>query len=165
MEKKKPIRKRKEIMPMDIGKLPPQAIDLEEAVLGALLLESTSLRSVRSIIEAKVFYKEIHQKIYQAIIDLDNESTIADILTVTHKLKQKGELDVVGGAYFISQLTNRVASAANIEVHSMIIFECHLKREQIRFGSEMIKQGYDDTVDVLDTNQMISKMANDVNHE
>ena len=147
---------------LEHGKLPPQAIDLEEAVLGALILEGHSLRMVRSILSPKSFYKENHQKIYQSILDLDIESIPADLMTVVQKLKQKGELDLIGGPYYISVLTNRVASAANIEHHAMIIHQQFIKREHIRLGSEMITNGYDETVDPMDTNQLVSTMAHDL---
>lgn len=147
---------------IEMGKLPPQAVDLEEAVLGALLLEHGSLRSVRSILSPKVFYKEAHQKIYQAVLDLDLASIPIDLLTMVQKLKSKGELDIVGGPIYISELTTRIASAANIEHHALIIFQHFTKREQIRLGSEMITQAYDETVDVMDTNQMISIAAHNL---
>ena len=97
-----------------IGKLPPQAIDLEEAVLGALMLEKSPLNDVIDIIhQPEIFYKEAHQKIYAAIQDLFSSSESIDILTVTQKLKSNGDLESVGGAFYISQLTNRVASSTS----------------------------------------------------
>lgn len=147
---------------LDHGKLPPQSVELEEAVLGALMLEKQSLFQVKNILHPKVFYKESHQKIFQAIIDLSDKNEPVDILTVTTELKRKGELDAIGGPYYISQLTNKVSSAANIEFHSMIVFQNFMKREHIRLGSEMVTNGYDDTVDVTETNEMISKMAHEL---
>jgi replicative DNA helicase len=158
----KEYKKRKKISNLGEGKLPPQAIDLEEAVLGALLLESQALRQVRNILHPKVFYKESNQKIFQAIIDLEVESAPIDILTLSQKLMSKGELDLVGGPYAITTLTNSVASAANIEHHAMIILQKFTKREHIRMGSDMVTQGYDETIDPLDTNQAVSIMANDL---
>ncbi len=144
------------------GKLPPQAVDLEEAVLGALILESPSLRIVRNILHTKVFYKDSHQKIYQAIIDLDMESSPIDSLTIVQNLMKKGELEIVGGAYYITQLTNRIASATNIEHHAYILVQKYTKREHIRLGSEMVEQGFDETVDPMETNQRVSIMSTEL---
>lgn len=147
---------------LEHGKLPAQAVELEEAVLGALLLEAPALRIIRNIINPKVFYKEAHQLIFQSILDLDLRTEPIDILTVSNDLKNKGKLDLVGGPYYITQLTNRVASAANIEAHAMIIFQKFTKREHVRLGSEMVVQGYDETIDPMDTNQEVSKMAHEL---
>lgn len=131
------------------GKLPPQAVDLEEAVLGALMIEKDALTAVIDLLNVESFYKDAHQKIYAAIRNLFQRSEPIDILTVTQELKQTGELELVGGAFFITQLTNRVASAANIEYHARIILQKHIQRELIRISSETIKEAFEDTTDVL----------------
>jgi replicative DNA helicase len=133
-----------------LGKLPPQAIDLEEAVLGALMLEKDALSSVIDILKPEVFYRDSHQKIFQAIRTLFEKTSPVDILTVTAQLRQQGELDMIGGAYYITELTNRVASAANIEFHSRIIIQKYLQRELIRISTDVINSAYEDTTDVLD---------------
>jgi replicative DNA helicase len=133
-----------------LGKLPPQATDLEEAVLGALMLEKDALSSVIDILKSEVFYKDSHQKIFEAIRQLFEKSSPVDILTVTAHLRQKGELEMIGGAYYITELTNRVASAANIEFHSRIIIQKFIQRELIRISTEVIQSAYEDTSDVLD---------------
>jgi replicative DNA helicase len=133
-----------------MGKLPPQAVDLEEAVLGALMLEKDALSSVIDILKPEVFYVEAHQKIFQAIRLLFERTSPVDILTVTAQLRQQGELDIIGGAYYITQLTNRVASAANIEYHARIIIQKYIQRELIRISTEVISDAYQDTTDVLD---------------
>tara|TARA_B100000780_G_C21108775_1_gene447908 strand:- start:63 stop:1583 length:1521 start_codon:yes stop_codon:yes gene_type:complete len=134
----------------ELGKVPPQAVDLEEAVLGALMLEREAVNDVIDILQPESFYKEAHQKIYGAIKELFGKSQPIDILTVTEELRKSGELDVVGGPYFISQLTNRVASAANVEFHARIISQKYIQRELIRISSETIKDAYDETTDVFD---------------
>jgi replicative DNA helicase len=134
---------------LEHGKLPPQAIDLEEAVLGALLLEKEAVNASIDILQPKSFYKEAHQHIFASILDLFSRSEPIDILTVTNDLKQKGVLDIVGGAYYISQLTNRVASAENVEFHARIIAQKHIQRELIRISSEIITSAYDETTDVF----------------
>ncbi len=132
------------------GKLPPQAVDLEEAVLGALMLEKNPVNDVIDVLKPESFYKESHRKIYNAIYELFGESEPIDVLTVTQKLRQNGDLEFVGGAYYISLLTNRVASAANVETHARIIAQKYILRELIRVSSETIKLAYDDTSDVFD---------------
>lgn len=131
------------------GKLPPQAIDLEEAVLGALMLEKEAVNATIDILQPKSFYKETHQKIFSAIQDLFQRSEPVDILTVTNELKQRGELELVGGPYYITQLTNRVASSANIEFHARIISQKYIQRELIRISSDIITDAYDETTDVF----------------
>ncbi|MCD4730392.1 MAG: replicative DNA helicase [Bacteroidales bacterium] len=132
------------------GRVPPQAIDLEEAVLGALMLEQNALTAVIDILNPEVFYKEAHQTIYAAIHRLFAKSEPIDILTVTNELKSSGELELVGGAYSITQLTNRVASTANIEYHARIISQKYIQRELIKISSDIIKDAFEDTTDVFD---------------
>jgi replicative DNA helicase len=133
-----------------LGKLPPQATDLEEAVLGALMLEKDALSSVIDILKPEVFYRDNHQKIFRAIQVLFEKTSPVDILTVTSQLRSQGELEMIGGAYYITELTNRVASAANIEFHSRIIIQKFIQRELIRISTEVINSAYEDTTDVLD---------------
>ena len=132
------------------GKIPPQAIDLEEAVLGAMMLEKDKLAAVIDILRPEVFYKTEHQLIYSSIQRLFAQIKPIDILTVTEDLRQSGELDLVGGAYYIAMLTNRVASSANIEFHSRILLQKHIQRELIRISSAIIKDAFEDTTDVFD---------------
>lgn len=135
---------------MELGKIPPQSLDLEEAVLGALMLEQSAVNDVIDVLRPESFYKEAHQKIYSAILSLFGKSQPIDILTVTEELKRSAELDVVGGPFYISQLTNRVASAANVEFHARIISQKFIQRELIRISSEIIKMAYDETTDVFE---------------
>lgn len=134
----------------DSGRIPPQALDLEQAVLGAIMLEQNALTAVIDILHPTVFYKDAHQKIFEAIQRLFSRSEPVDILTVTNELKSSNELEVVGGAYYITQLTNRVASSANIEFHSRIIIQKFIQRELIRISSDIIKDAYEDSTDVFD---------------
>jgi replicative DNA helicase len=133
-----------------LGKLPPQALDLEEAVLGALMLEKDALSAVIDILKPNVFYKDAHQKIFEAIQVLFTESSPVDILTVTSQLRKMGALEMVGGAFYITELTNRVASAANIEFHARIISQKFIQRELIRISTDIINQSYEDTSDVFE---------------
>jgi len=133
------------------SKLPPNAVELEEAVIGALLLEKDAILEVMDILTEASFYKDYNQRIYKAIKQLNDNSEAIDILTVTQQLKKNGDLDLVGGAYAIMQLTNRIASAANIEHHARIVREKEIARDMIRLCSDVITSSYDDTTDVFDT--------------
>ncbi len=135
---------------MDIGKMPPQAVELEEAVLGALMLEKDALTNVIDILKAESFYKDANSRIFGAIERLFTRSEPVDILTVTQELKKTGELEMVGGAYYITQLTNRVASAANAEFHARIVAQKYIQRELIRTSTETIKDAYEESSDVFD---------------
>jgi replicative DNA helicase len=133
-----------------LGKLPPQAPELEEAVLGALMLEKNALTAVIDILHAECFYSDAHQKIFKAIQTLFTNTKPIDMLTVIEQLKAQGDLEAVGGPHYITRLTMRVASAANIEYHARIILQKYIQRELIRISSETIHDAYEDTNDVLD---------------
>jgi replicative DNA helicase len=138
------------VLPIDLGKMPPQNVELEEVVLGAIMLEKDAIVSVIDILSPASFYVEAHQKIYKAIVDLFTTDRPIDILTVTEELKRQGTLDEVGGAYYVAQLTSRVATAANIETHARLIQQKYIQRELIRVSSEIQTRAYDDSVDVND---------------
>lgn len=134
----------------ELGKIPPQALDLEEAVLGAIMLEKNAALEVLDILHPESFYNPAHQKIFSAVYELSRTYQPIDILTVTEMLRKTKELDEVGGAYYISKLTSNVGSAAHIEHHARIIAQKHIQRELIRVAVDIQKQAYDDAVDVLD---------------
>lgn len=138
-----------------LGKIPPQAVDLEEAVLGALMLEKDALTNVIDILKVESFYKEAHKVIFQAILDLFAESQPIDLLTVTTQLRKNGALEVAGGAFYITELTSKVASASNIEYHARIITEQAIKRELIKISSEIQKDAFEETTDVF---ELLDKM-------
>ncbi len=133
----------------NLGKLPPQAIDMEEAVLGALMLEKDALTTVIDILKPESFYKDANKEVYQAIVDLFNNSEPVDMLTVANQLRELGKLEIAGGAYYLTELTSRVNSAANIEFHSRIVVEQAIKRELIRISSEIQKDAFEDTTDAF----------------
>ena len=134
----------------EFGKLQPQAPELEEAVLGALMLEKDAYSIVSDILKPECFYERTNQLIYSAIVDLASRQQPIDMLTVTEQLRKRGDLEAVGGAYFITELTGRGASAAHIEFHARIIAQKYLARELIRFSSEVQTKAFDDTNDVDD---------------
>ena len=133
----------------NLGKLPPQAVDLEEAVLGALMLEKDALTTVVDILRPESFYKDQNKEIYAAIQELFKNSEPIDMLTVTNQLRKDGKLEFVGGAYYIAELTRGVNSSANIEYHARIVSEMSIKRELIRIASEIQKDAFEDTTDVF----------------
>tara|TARA_R110002096_G_scaffold365789_5_gene559155 strand:- start:16736 stop:18271 length:1536 start_codon:yes stop_codon:yes gene_type:complete len=153
-EKSSLVRKRNlsnsiQLSNLEHGKLQPQAVDLEEAVLGAMMLEKEAVNTAIDILQPKSFYKDSHQKIFEVIQELFTKSEPIDILTITNALKQKGQLEIVGGPYYITQLTNRIASAANVEFHARIISQKYIQRELIRISTEIITDAYDETTDVF----------------
>ncbi len=132
------------------GKLPPQAIEVEEAVLGALMLERDAYVTVADFIDTASFYKEEHKKIFDAIKKLSGKEKPVDLLMVTQELKDRDQLEEIGGPAYITQLTRRVASAAHIEFHARIIAQKFIQRELIRVSTEIQTKSYDDTLDVDD---------------
>ena len=133
----------------NLGKLPPQAVDLEEAVLGALMLEKDALTTVIDILKPESFYKDANHEVYKAIVDLFNNSEPVDMLTVANQLRELGKLEIVGGAYYLTELTSRVNSAANIEFHARVVAEMAIKRELIRISSEIQHDAFEDTTDAF----------------
>ncbi|MFT6815274.1 MAG: replicative DNA helicase [Sphingobacteriales bacterium] len=134
---------------LDLTKLPPQALDLEEAVLGAIMLEKQALNAVIEILKVEAFYKEAHGKIFRAIAILFEKSEPIDVLTVTEQLRINGDLESVGGPYYVTQLTNRVGSAAHVEHHSRIIIQKYIQRELISISNKIIQDAYDDSTDIF----------------
>ena len=143
----------KAVMVADIGKLPPQAPELEEAVLGALMLEKDAFSIISDILKPESFYEETHQSIFGAIHNLSMQQKPVDVLTVVEELKKRGELESVGGAVFVAELTDKVASAAHVEYHARIIAQKYLARQLITFSSDVVNQAFDEMIDVDDLMQ------------
>lgn len=132
----------------EYGKVPPQATDLEEIVLGSLMLEKEKVLEIIDILSTDSFYKDAHKKIFKAILGLSEKLQPIDILTVIEELRRNSHLEEVGGAYYITQLTNRVASAAHIQFHARIIQQKFIQRELIRVSTEIQDKSYDPSIDV-----------------
>lgn len=147
---------------VEYGKLPPQAVELEEVILGALMLEKNAISEVLDVLKAESFYKDDHKEIYNAILALFERSQPIDIMTVTEELRQKGKLEFVGGAYTISELTNRVGSSANIEYHARIVAEKFILRELIRISTEIQNEAYNESTDVFDLLDKTEKQLFDI---
>lgn len=136
---------------MVYGKIPPQAKELEEAVLGAIMIEKGVFDVVIEILKKpECFYVEAHQKIFYACMELANKNQAIDILTVVEELRFRGDLDLVGGAFYVSKLTNMVASSANVEAHAKIVLQKYIQRELIKLSSEIVSDAFEDTTDVFD---------------
>lgn len=133
------------------GKVPPQAPELEEAVLGAIMLEKEKLAEVLEIIQSvECFYVDANQKIYAAIRRLFDKGSPVDLLTVTEELRKSNELEIVGGAYYLTRLTMSVVSSAHVEAHARIVMEKFIQRELIRISGNVIGDAYEDSTDVFD---------------
>ncbi len=132
------------------GKLPPQRLEMEAAVLGALMLEKDALTTVVDILKSTSFYKDGHQRIYKAISNLFDKSEPIDQLTVVQELREMGELEAAGGVGYVAGLTMHINSAANIEAHARVILEAAIKRELIRTATDILRDAYEETTDVFE---------------
>ncbi|HPF96585.1 MAG TPA: replicative DNA helicase [Mangrovimonas sp.] len=138
------------IINLEKGKIPPQALDLEEAVLGAMMIDKKGVDEVIDILSPEAFYSEGHQHIFQSIFELFQESKPIDLLTVSTQLKKNEKLDIVGGDFYLISLTQKVSSSAHIEYHARIILQKFIQRSLIKISSEIIEDAYDETQDVFD---------------
>jgi replicative DNA helicase len=137
-------------IPQEYGKIPPQALELEEAVLGAIMLEKDAIIEVIDILKPESFYKEEHQKIFKSIMDLFASDKAIDLLTVTEQLRKEGHLEEVGGPAYITNLTGRIASSAHIDYHARIVQQKFIQRELIRVSTEIQNRAFDESIDVND---------------
>ena len=138
------------------GRIPPQAIDVEEIVLGALLIEPNSIAESLGELKPECFYKETHRKIFIAISSLASKQEPVDIFTVSEELKRTGDLEFVGGPYFLAQLSSRIGSATHLDYHIKILLQKNIQRELISISYEIQRDSFDDSVpvdDLLDTAQ------------
>ena len=131
------------------GKLTPQAVDFEMAVLGAIMIQADAVGEVIDMLAPEMFYQESHQLIFKAFRELFRDSKPIDLLTTSNHLRQKKQLDVVGGPAYLASLTQRIASSANIEYHARIVMEKYVLRSLITTCNTIIKDAYDDSTDVL----------------
>ena len=138
------------LISLEKGKLPPQALELEEAVLGAMMIDKKGIDDVIDILHPEAFYDVKHQEIYAAIYALFQNSEPIDLLSVSNQLKKEGKLEVAGGDFYLIGLTQKIASSAHIEFHSRIILQKYIQRRLITISSEIIENAYDETTDVFD---------------
>lgn len=145
------------------GKVPPQATEMEEAVLGACMLEREAIDRVMTFIKsADYFYIDANQKIWQAILNLIKSGDVVDLLTVTEQLRKQNELELIGGAYHITKLTMSVVSSAHVESHAALVAEKYMSRELIRISGSLIQEAYDESTDVFDLIDGAAKSISDL---
>jgi len=146
-----PIRTEKtKVIALEKGKIQPQAIELEEAVLGAMMIDKKGIDEVIDLLSAEAFYKDAHQYIFEAIDQLFKDGQPIDLLTVSNQLKKNGKLDLVGGDFYLIELTQKIASSAHIESHARGILAKFIQRSLIRISSEIIEECFDDSTEVFD---------------
>lgn len=135
----------------EIGKIPPQAIDLEKAILGAVIIQGDAADEMLNVIgSSAVFYDAKHQAIFEAIQDLYLQGNPIDMLTVISVLDKKGIKDLAGGDFYVMQLTQMISSAAHVEYHSRLVLQKYMARQVIQFSSKIISLAYDSTTDVFE---------------
>ena len=133
------------------GKVPPQAVELEQAIIGAMMLEDGAFGLALDLIRSPyVFYKPAHQEIFKAIQNIADREDGVDLLTVIQQCRKNGVIDKIGGAQYISELTSKVASSNNILTHIRIIQEKYILRKLIELGGNILKNAYEETLDVFD---------------
>ena len=146
-----------------VDRIPPQALDAEVAVVGAMLLDTTAVGAVSEILDDSAFYKGAHKKTFRAIIDLFSKEEAVDLVTVTQELKRQKALDDVGGAAYLSQVLGSVATTANVRHHAKIVLEKAILRRLISVSTEVVQEAYDasgDAADILDrAEQVIFEIA------
>jgi replicative DNA helicase len=142
---------------MQYGYVPPQAIDLEAAVLGACMLERDAVPLASEILQVGMFYKDAHNTVFDCILRVYNKGIPPDILVVVEELKAVGKLDEVGGPYVVTKLTNSVVSAASIEHHSRIIYQTYCARQLIKISHTLVQGCYESHADVFDLMDMASE--------
>ena len=154
MEKRNPLKiyenENQSVVNLSDGKIPPQAIDLEEAVLGAMLIDEKGVNEVIDILSPEVFYKRSHQLIFESIQRLFRESEPVDLLTVSADLKKNKNFEIIGGDFYLISLSQKVSSSAHIEYHSRIIQQKFIQRKLITISNEIIQKSYNESTDVID---------------
>ncbi|EGD33951.1 replicative DNA helicase DnaB [Capnocytophaga sp. oral taxon 338 str. F0234] len=135
---------------LEKGKIPPQNLELEEVILGGMLIDKRGVDEVIDILSDEAFYSPAHQKIYAAIYKLFKDSQPVDMMTVREQLLKDGNLKEVGGGAYLVYLTEKVSSSANIEFHARILIQKYIQRRLIKMSNEIIEEAYDDETDVFD---------------
>ena len=138
------------VVKLQQGKLPPQVLDFEEVVLGAMMIDKKGVDEVIDILNPEAFYSESHNLIFTAMVKLFEETKPIDLLTVSSQLKKENKLNQVGGDFYLIQLTKKVSSSAHIVYHARIILQKYIQRRLIKISNEIIEDAYDETKDVFD---------------
>lgn len=143
-------RIRKDVSSMVFGKIQPQVIEIEKAVLGAIMLEARAFEIVSEVLTENAFYLDSHQHIFGAMKNLSQRNQPIDFLTVVEELRRMEQLELVGGPFYITKLSDGIVSSAHLEIHARIVLEKFIQRELVRIGNEIITDAYDETTDVFD---------------
>ncbi len=146
---RRPYNENTPVQPGAEGRVPPQAVDVEAAVLAAMLLEKDAIAKALEVLQGDVFYKPAHQSIFDAMVGLFERSEPVDLITLTEELRRSGVLEKIGGEYYLTELSGRVSSAANIEYHAHIVLEKALMRQLISASTEVVTRAYNETEDAL----------------
>lgn len=152
-------QKEADINKLVYGRVQPQAMLLEEAVIGGIMLDKDAFPTVIEILRKESFYKVAHQEIFGVMMELFEKQQPIDILTVHESLKKSKKLDEIGGISYLMDLSNKVSSAANIEYHARIITQKYIQRELITLSSGVVNDAFDDTMDVL---ELLDKVERDL---
>lgn len=145
------------------GKIPPQATQYEEAVLGAMLLEPVRCVEAISQMQPEYFYKEANKHIFEAVKELSKMNESIDVLTVFNYLSKKNMLEIAGGVYYLNTLCDKIAGAGNILSHVKIIKEKYILRQYIAFSMKISQMAYDNSVDVFDVQDLTETMLKEIN--
>ncbi|MFW5973697.1 MAG: replicative DNA helicase, partial [Bacteroidota bacterium] len=132
------------------GRVPPQAVEVEQSVLGAMLIEREAIPRAIELLAADAFYDSRHRKIFASILALFERGNPVDLITVSEELRRRSELEDAGGTYYLTELTAQVASAANVEYHARIIAEKSLMRKMIETMTGLVGEAYDPTADAFE---------------
>jgi replicative DNA helicase len=145
------------------GKVPPQAIPIEEAVLGAALIDKEAVPLLVSMVVTQTtFYLDNHKFIWAAMASLFDKSAPIDLLTVTEELKRQGTLEAMGGPYYLVELTNKVASSANIEYHTRILKQQEMRRQIIEMSSFLIREAFAEQTDVFELLELVQERTSQI---
>ena len=137
-------------LPDLIGKLQPQAVDLEKVILGAIMMDNTSLAAIKTVFQkSEVFYLQEHQMIFKAAMRLDKKNTPVDMLLLHEQLKRDGNIEKIGGVQYLIELTNMVSSGANVIYHSRIVYQMHMRRAALKTAKQLIAMAHDDKRDIF----------------
>lgn len=144
-------RRKPDLTALIYGKVPPQATELEEAVIGACMLEREAYDAAKEVIPShECFYMDAHQKIWKAMEEICAAGSVVDLLTVTDQLQKNGDIELIGGAYYLTNLTMTVTSSAHVATHARIVMEKFMLREAIRICGETISEAYSGETDVFE---------------
>ncbi len=150
---------------LHLDRLPPQNIEAEQSILGAILIDNDALPRALEILDAEDFYRQSHRKLFNAMLELFEKSEPIDLITLTDYLKRENELEAVGGISYLSSLVNMIPTAANIKYHSKIVREKGLLRGLLRSSNEIASRIYESNLDAEDLVDYAEKSIFDISEK